>query len=113
MAGSLGYALWLLETLLEVAVLVCALNRRSFGRYLCLNLYMLLSLLVGVGRYAALAHFGLPSSGYRYFYYYSDALLTIFLYLALIPLYLHAFNEMKVTKYVRPPPMLLSHAPRP
>src|SRR5260370_1693245 len=62
---------------------------------------MLLSLLVGVGRYAALAHFGLRSSEYRYFYYYSDAVLTIFLYLALITLYLHVFDEMKVEKYVR------------
>jgi hypothetical protein len=106
-AGSLGYALWLLETLLEVGVLVCALNRRSFGRYLCLNLYMLLSLVVGVARYAALAHFGLRSSEYRYFYYYSDALLTIFLYLALITLYLQVFDEMKVEKYVRLAAMLL------
>ena len=101
MPGSLEYAIWLLETLLEVGVVVCAINRRCFSRYLCLNLYMLFSLFVSVGRYEALSHFGLHSSAYKYCYYYSDAVLTIFLYLALITLYLHVFDEMKVEKYVR------------
>jgi hypothetical protein len=98
---SLGYAIWFLATLLEVAVLVCAIRRNCFGRYLCLNLYMLFSLLASIGRYEALARFGLRSSQYKYVYYYSDAVLTIFLYLALITLYLHVFDEMKVEKYVR------------
>src|SRR6266481_2998061 len=62
---------------------------------------MLLSLLVSLLRYQVLSHFGLRSSEYKYFYFYSDALLTIFLYLALITLYLHVFDEMKVEKYVR------------
>jgi hypothetical protein len=98
---SLGYLIWSLATALELAVVVCAIGRRCFGRYLCLNLYMLFSLLVSVLRYETLTHFGLRSSQYKYFYYYSDAVLTIFLYLALITLYLHVFDEMKVEKYVR------------
>ena len=89
MPGSLGYAIWLLATLLEVAVVVCAVRRHCFGRYLCLNLYMVSSLLVSIARYEVLSHFGLRSSQYLYCYYYSDAVLTIFLYLTLITLYLH------------------------
>jgi hypothetical protein len=105
--SSLGYVIWLLATLLEVAVVVCAIRRHCFGRYLCLNLYMLSSLFVSVARYGALSHFGVRSGEYWYLYYYSDAVLTIFLYLALITLYLHVFDEMKVEKYVRLAAVLL------
>ncbi len=101
MPGSLGYAIWFLATLLEVAVVVCAIKRRSFSRYLCLNLYMFFSFVISLLRFQFLTHFGLRSSEYKYCYYYSDAVLTIFLYLALITLYLNVFDEMKVEKYVR------------
>ncbi len=101
MPGSFIYWLWSLETILEVAVVVCALAKHSFRRYLCLNLYMLFSLVVSVGRYQALSHFGLQSPQYAYFYFYSDAVLTIFLYVALITLYVHVFDEMETGKYVR------------
>jgi hypothetical protein len=96
-----GYALWVLGALLEVAVVVCALKRHSFHRYLCLNLYMVFSFVVSVVRYEVFRQFGLQSREYLYCYYYSDAVLTIFLYLALITLYLHVFDEMRVEKYVR------------
>jgi hypothetical protein len=105
--GSVGYAIWFLGALLELGVVVSALARHSFRRYLCLNLYMLFSFLVSVGRYQVLNHYGLRSSEYKYFYFYSDALLTIFLYLALITLYLHVFDEMKVDKYLRLTALLL------
>jgi hypothetical protein len=62
---------------------------------------MLFSFIVSVVRYSVFSRFGLRSSEYLYCYYYSDAVLTIFLYLALITLYLHVFDEMKVEKYVR------------
>ena len=82
-------------------MVVCALKRHSFHRYLCLNLYMVFSFVVSVVRYEVFRQFGLQSREYLYCYYYSDAVLTIFLYLALITLYLHVFDEMKVEKYVR------------
>jgi len=105
--GSLGYVIWILATLLEVAVVVCAIKRHSFRRYFCLNLYMLFSFVVSVVRYEVLARCGFGSSEYAYCYYYSDAILTIFLYLALITLYLHVFDEMRVEKYVRLAAILL------
>jgi hypothetical protein len=88
-------------------VVVSAIAKHSFRRYLCLNLYMLFSFLLSVGRYQVLSHYGLRSVEYKYFYYYSDAVLTIFLYLGLITLYLRVFDEMNVEKYVRLAAVLL------
>jgi hypothetical protein len=105
--GSFEYVIWFLGAILELGVVVSALKKQSFRRYLCLNLYMLFSFLISVGRYQVLNHFGLRSSEYKYFYFYSDAVLTIFLYLALITLYLHVFDEMKVEKYLRITAVLL------
>ena len=107
MPGSVGYAIWLLATLLEVSVVVCAIGRRCFSRYLCLNLYMLFSLFGSVGLYWMLNLYGLRSIEYKYFYYYSTTVITIFLYLALITLYLRVFDEMHVEKYVRLAALLL------
>lgn len=101
MPASVGYVIWVLGALLEVSVVVCALTRQTFRRYLFLNLYMLFSFLISAGRFEVLHQYGLRSGEYKYFYYYSDATLTIFLYLALITLYLQVFDEMKVEKYVR------------
>jgi hypothetical protein len=80
---------------------VCALTKRTFRRYLCLNLYMLFDVVMSLVRFQVLRHFGWSSDAYRYCYYYSDAVLTIFLYLALISLYIQVFDEMKEGKFVR------------
>src|SRR5207237_4317445 len=95
MPGPLEYCIWLVCTLLEGAVVVCAVKSQSFRRYIFLNLYMGLSFLVSVFRYQVLSHYGMASSEYVYFYYYSDTLLTISLYFALLNLYSLGFYEMK------------------
>ena len=100
MPGPLEYCIWLICTLLEGAVVVCAVKSQSFRRYIFLNLYMGLSFLVSIGRYQYLSHYGM-SKEYAYFYYYSDALLTIGLYFALLNLYCLVFDEMKVESYLR------------
>ena len=101
MPGPLDYFVWIICTLLEGAVVVCALRRHSFRRYLFLNLYMGSSFLVSVGRYQVLSHYGIGSREYAYFYFYSDALLTIGLYFALLNLYSLVFDEMKMEGYLR------------
>src|ERR1700676_2759016 len=68
---------------------------------------MLFSVIVSAARFQAVAQYGLHSKQYTYVYYYSDAVLTIFLYLALITLYLHVFDEIKVEKYLRLTALLL------
>jgi len=105
--GTLGYAIWIVGSILELAVVVSAITKHSFRRYLCLNLYMLFSVIVSAARFQAVAQYGLHSKQYAYVYYYSDAVLTIFLYLALITLYLHVFDEIKVEKYLRLTALLL------
>jgi hypothetical protein len=101
MPGPLEYCIWLVCTLLEGAVVVCAVKSQSFRRYIFLNLYMGLSFLVSVFRYQVLSHYGMASSEYVYFYYYSDTLLTIGLYFALLNLYSLVFDEMKVERFLR------------
>jgi hypothetical protein len=80
---------------------VCALKAHSFRRYLFLNVNMGLSFLASVARFQILQHWGIRSLEYTYFYFYSDALLVISLYFALLNLYSLVFEEMKVGQYLR------------
>ena len=107
MPGPFDYSIWILCILLEASVVVCSLLRRSFRRYFTLNLYMMASLATGVGRYVVLARSGFTSDEYTYFYYYSDAILTICLYFALMGLYSFVFEELGAATYVRAFSMLL------
>jgi hypothetical protein len=107
MPGPFEYSIWIVGTLLEAGVVVCALVRHSFRRYLTLNLYMAASFVASVGRYVVLTRHGLTSDEYIYFYYYSDAILTICLYFALMGLYSIVFEELGAERYVRIFSMLL------
>ncbi|HEY1424905.1 MAG TPA: hypothetical protein VGF20_15745 [Candidatus Acidoferrum sp.] len=51
-------------------------------------------------RFRILFHYGFTSREYLYYYYYSDALLTVGLYLALISLFVHVFKELAAEKVV-------------
>jgi len=99
--GLAEYILWFLGILCEASVVVCAVKRGAFRRYLFLNLYMAASVVVSVCRYEVLTHAGFTSPAYLYFYYYSDAVLTILLYFALTSLYAHVFGELNANRYVR------------
>jgi hypothetical protein len=99
--------IWFVGILLEAAVLVCALKKGAFRRYLLLNLYMAGVMVVELVRYEVRSQYGFSSIQYMYYYYYSDAILTIFLYFALTTLYAHVFSEMKAEKYVKMGALLL------
>jgi hypothetical protein len=99
--GPMQYAIWLACTLLELGVLVCAYRRQALRRYFILNLYMACEVLTSVVRFEILQHYGLSSAAYIYFYYYSDALLTILLFFALSSLYSQVFGEMQAERYVQ------------
>jgi len=86
---------------------VCLLKRRAFSQYFTIFLYLCSSLAVSIGRYAIIQTSGFTSSAYLYFYFYSDALLTICLYFILMSLYSHVFSDMGVSRYVRGGAMLL------
>jgi hypothetical protein len=101
MPGSVDYFIWFLGTFLEALVVICAFRRKIFKRYFFLNLYMLLDCLASFGRFRVLEHNGLSSATYRYFYFYSDALLTIVLFFGLISLYVFVFQELQIERYLR------------
>jgi uncharacterized membrane protein YgdD (TMEM256/DUF423 family) len=62
---------------------------------------MLASSFVSIVRFKVLHTYGLSSSEYAYVYYYSDLLLTIGLFCALMTLYVHVFEDMGAEQYVR------------
>jgi hypothetical protein len=99
--GPLQYAIWFLCTLLEAAVVVCAIRRSAFRRYIFLNIYMSAEVLASVVRFEILHKYGFQSLTYAYFYYYSDALLTILLFLTLSSLYSDVFSELNAERYVQ------------
>ncbi len=68
---------------------------------------MLAALVLSLGRIFVFVRYGYTSPLYYYFYYFSDALLTIFLYFTLMGLYSHVFREMGVQRYLRVGAMLL------
>ncbi|MGH9725757.1 MAG: hypothetical protein ACRD41_11890, partial [Candidatus Acidiferrales bacterium] len=57
--------------------------------------------LVTLGNYATFHRYGFTSVQYRYFYYYSESMLIVLLYLTLMELYQHVFQEMNVSRYIR------------
>ena len=100
MPGSIEFFVWCACFILEVAVVVCAIRAGIFRRFLPLNLYMAASAVGDLLRFRILFHYGYTSREYFYFYYYSDALLTVALYLALISLFVQVFKELSAEKYV-------------
>jgi len=98
--GSIEFSVWCTCFILEVAVVVCAIRAGIFRRFLPLNLYMAASAVGDLLRFRILFHYGYTSREYFYFYYYSDALLTVALYLALISLFVQVFKELSAEKYV-------------
>ena len=101
MSGSAGYAILFLGTFLEALVVVCAIRRQLFRRYFFLNLYMISCVCASLGRQHVLKQEGLNSLAYRYFYFYSDAVLTIILFFGLISLYVYVFEELNLERYLR------------
>jgi len=99
--GPFAYLIWCVNLLCEVAVVVCAFKKQTLRRYFLLNIYMAGLVISDIGRYRILAEYGYSSRQYQYFYYYSDAILTVFLYFALSTLYSHVFSELKAESYVK------------
>lgn len=99
--------IWLVGTALELAFVVSSVARNSFFKYFFLNLYILGVLASSIGRYFFLQTFGLDSDQYRLVYFYTDALLTLALYVALISLYTRVFGALGIGKYVRLTAVLL------
>jgi hypothetical protein len=105
--GPVDYLLLLADLLVEICCVVCLLKKRAFSQHFTIVLYLCASIAIGIGRYGVIAAMGFSTDAYKYFYYYSDALLTICLYFILMNLYAHVFSEMGISKFVRGGAMLL------
>jgi hypothetical protein len=101
MPGSVELFIWFLGTALELAFVVCSIARKSFFAYFFLNLYMLVAMLADVARWLVLRNSGFNSEQYMHCYYYTDALLTVLLYVSLISLYSRVFGELRFAKHMR------------
>src|SRR5579864_8552915 len=62
---------------------------------------MTAEVLASIVRFDILHRYGFQSPTYAYFYYYSDALLTILLFFALSSLYSDVFGELNAERYVQ------------
>jgi len=77
--------IWFITTILEAFVAYLLIVNRFAGRFFFLTTYLVSSVIVSLGRYFAFQH-DLFSKEFRIFYSYSDALLTILMYTAIIEL---------------------------
>jgi hypothetical protein len=99
--GPFDYGVWIVSFVLEAFVVVCAFYRKTFLKYLSLNIYMACAALVTCGLYICIKTAGFTSPTYLYYYYYSDALLYILMYFVIIQLYQQVFHELKVSRYIQ------------
>jgi hypothetical protein len=101
MPGGIALAIWIVGMGAGVCFVTCSVLRASFLRYFFLNLYVILALFADVLRQLVLRNYGLQSPEYIYTYYYTDCLLTIALFVAVINLASHVFAELNLARYVR------------
>ena len=107
MLGPFDYVVTLLSLVAEIYVVVCLCLQRSSFRYLSLNIYMFAAASVTTFGAFVLQRYGVKSLAYGYFYYYSDALLTISLFFVIMSFYHQVFGQMGVGKYVKGASILL------
>jgi hypothetical protein len=100
MPGPIGLIIWFLGVTLELSFVVCSVARKSFLRYLFLNIYLIFSVIASVSRFLVLRNFGLDSGQYMYCYYYTDLILTLALFVAVLSLYSRVLGELKLKQYM-------------
>lgn len=101
MLGPFDYAIWIIGALLDISVVVCAIYRGAFLRYICLNLFMLATVAVQFADYVCITRYGVASRQYHFVYYYTDSLSTILMFFMIIQLYQQVFTQMKASRYIR------------
>ena len=80
--GPVDYVLLIVDLCIEVCALFILLRKKALSKHFTLVLFLSASIAVGIGRYFVLVANGFTSNTYLYFYFFSDALLIISLYLS-------------------------------
>src|SRR5260370_15099354 len=101
MPSGIALVMWIVGMCAGVCFVSCSVIRTSFLRYFFLNLYIILSLFSDLLRQFVLRFYGLESAQYTYAYYYTDCLLTVALFVAVISLASRIFAELNMTRHVR------------
>jgi hypothetical protein len=105
--GPVDYVLWLAGFCAEVWILSRAVIRKEFLRYSCLNLYVLAVALTTAGHFLIYRRYGFLSLQYRYFYFYTETLLTVLLYFTIMHFYQDVFRGTSASQYVRGAALIL------
>src|ERR1700674_3115391 len=105
--GPVDYALLIADLSIEVCALAILLKKKALSQHFTLVLYLCASVAIGIGRYYVLKTDRFTTNTYLYFYFFSDALLSICLYFLLMSLYVHVFSDMNAGKSVRAGALLL------
>src|SRR5258708_17878161 len=99
MPSGIALVIWIVGMGAGVCFVTCSVIRTSFLRYFFLNLYIILSLFSDLLRQFVLRFYGLESAQYTYAYYYTDCLLTVALFVAVIHPPSPLFPELNITKH--------------
>lgn len=86
MRSTPDLALWLMTTVVELFVVCFTIAQRQFQKFPFLNVYLMASIATNISRYVVFRNFGMASSNYVYWYYFTDAMLTLFLFLSICEL---------------------------
>ena len=103
---SADWTLWFLTTLVEVFVVYLFVIRGLFRKFRFFNCYLLVSVATGISRVVFVSAFGSARVEYDYLYFFTDALVTLFLFLSICELTTHVVG----TKMPRKKVVLLSAA---
>jgi hypothetical protein len=101
MPSGIALVIWILGMSAGVCFVAVSVVRGWFLKYFFLNLYVILSMSADLLRLYVLKYYGLESAQYEYAYYYTDCLLTVALFVAVISLASRVFAELHFTRYVR------------
>ncbi|MCL6480107.1 MAG: hypothetical protein K6U02_00115 [Firmicutes bacterium] len=107
MIGPYAYFVWTVSFTAQLYVVLLSIVRGEFLRYASINLYMLAVATASAAQFITFVSFGFASSEYIYVYYYSDCLLTVLLFFAILGLYERVFKQMEVSKHIRATAALL------
>jgi len=98
---------WLLGFLAEVFVLVWAFRDRSLLRHRALLLYVGALALDEILSFSILRRYGFSSNEYLYYYHYSDAVLTLLMFIAIAGLCSRIFREQGGSAQARALPAII------
>jgi hypothetical protein len=102
------FALWIISVLTEAFVCGLIVLRGKFRRYRMLACYFGACVLVESVQGRIFLHYGIASTQYVYLYYYSDCLLALLLYFAVVEHLGRICDSSKARKYVHVGSFLLA-----